>query len=298
MFKNNNLSTKNFTNPLNTPNSLNTLNALNKNNAKNVTNNTNTFSLIIKILVIAIVVILIIYFCYKIITDFVTIKNNSPYFIQTITDGNSPLLISASKIPLSVDAKYGTEFTYSFWIFIKDTNFTTSTSSTSTCNTTTGMKNIFVKGSSDYSDGNLPLLQSPGLWLYPDDNKLAIIMNTYNNYAERCDIGNVPINKWVNMTIMLIGNSLDVYVNCNLKKRCKLSGVPKQNYEDLRISNWGGFAGYLSKFRYYNYALEPYQISQICSNGPSSADELVTTQPEPPYLSDNYWTTTGFPKSN
>ena len=21
-------------------------------------------------------------------------------------------------------------------------------------------------------------------------------MNTFNNYAERCDVGNIPVNKW------------------------------------------------------------------------------------------------------
>ena len=267
-------------------------------NSSNTKTDGNVFSTIVKIVVIAIVVLLIIYFCYKIVTDFITTNNNSPYFIQSIADGNTPLLVSGDKLPPSEDAKFGTEFTYSFWIYVKDSNFTTNSgSSSSSCSANSGMKNVFVKGSSDYSGDNLPLLQAPGVWLYPDDNKLAIFMNTFNNYAERCDIGNIPVNKWVHITVMLIGHSLDVYVNCNLKKRCKLSGVPKQNYEDLRISYWGGFNGYLSRFRYYNYALEPYQISQICGIGPASTDELTSSQTAPPYLAKDYWTTTGFPKA-
>jgi len=264
----------------------------------NNSNMNNGFSTIIKVIIIAFAFLLIIYFCYKIADDFTTTNNNSPYFIQSIADGNTPLLISGEKIPPSEDAKYGTEFTYSFWLYVKDSNFTTNSGSSSSCGVNNGMKNIFVKGSSDYSGDHLPLLQAPGVWLYPDDNKLAIFMNTYNNYAERCDIGNIPVNKWVHITIMLIGHSLDVYVNCNLKKRCKLSGVPKQNYEDLRISNWGGFAGYLSRFRYYNYALEPYQISQICGIGPANTNELTISQTSPPYLAKDYWTTTGFPKAS
>lgn len=266
-------------------------------NSSNTGKSTNTFSVIIKIIIIAIVVLLIVYFCYKVIVDFINTKNDSPYFISSIADGNTPLLISGDKVQPSQDSKYGTEFTYSFWIYIKDSNFSTSSSASSKCSTDSKMKNIFVKGSSDYSSDHLPLLQAPGVWLYPDDNKLAITMNTFNNFAERCDIGNIPVNKWVHITIMLIGHSLDVYVNCNLKKRCKLSGVPKQNYEDLRISNWGGFAGYLSRFRYYNYALEPYQISQICGIGPASPDSLISDQAKPPYLAKDYWTTTGFPRA-
>jgi len=254
----------------------------------------NTLSIIIKIVIIAIVVLLIIYFCYLIIRDYLNTKNSSPYFIRDIQDGSTTTLVDGRQVTPSTDGKFGTEFTYSFWIYIKDSNFT---NTSSTCNGKRSMKNIFVKGSDDYDGSTLPLLQSPGMWLYPDDNKLAIVMNTFNNHAERCDIGNVPVNKWVHLTVMLIGKSLDVYVNCSLKKRCKLSGVPRLNFEDLRISSWGGFNGYISRFRYYNYALEPYQISQICGVGPASMDSLVQTQPTPPYLGQDYWTTTGFPKA-
>jgi len=258
----------------------------------------NVFSTIVKIVVIAIVVLLIIYFCYKIVTDFISTNNNSPYFIQSIADGNTPLLVSGDKLPPSEDAKFGTEFTYSFWIYVKDSNFTTSSgSSSSSCSVNSPMKNIFVKGSTDYSSDHLPLLQAPGVWLYPDDNKMAIFMIHSIFTLKDVILVTIPVNKWVHITIMLIGHSLDVYVNCNLKKRCKLSGVPKQNYEDLRISYWGGFNGYLSRFRYYNYALEPYQISQICGIGPASTDELTNNQTAPPYLAKDYWTTTGFPKA-
>ena len=260
-----------------------------------VNNVKKSFPVVAKIVVIVIVVLLIIYVIYLIIKDYVNTRNDSPYFISSIADGSTTLIVDAENVKASSDAKYGTEFTYSFWMYVKDTNFTAS--STSSCNSN-AMKNVFVKGSNDYTEGNLPLLQSPGVWLYPDDNKLAIIMNTYNNYAERCDIGNIPVNKWVHITVMLIGNSLDVYVNCNLKKRCKLSGVPKINYEDLRISSWGGFQGYISKFQYFNYALEPFQISQMCKTDPASMDSLTTDQTKPPYLANDYWTTTGFPKAN
>ena len=96
---------------------------------------------------------------------------------------------------------------------------------------------------------------------------------------------------------MLIGNSLDIYVNCNLKKRCKLSGIPKINYGDLYINKNGGFQGYLSKLRYYSYAIEPYQITQICKIGPASLNDIDKKEDSPPYLAADYWTTTGFPEA-
>jgi len=266
------------------------------NNGNNLLNSVKktSFSTIAKIVVIVIVVLLIIYFCYLIIKDFISISNSSPYFISSIADGNTTKIVDAQEVKPSMDSRYGTEFTYSTWLYVKDSNFT---NTGNTGCTSENLHNVFIKGSDDYSTSHVPLLQSPGVWLSPNDNKLVVIMNTFNNYAERCDVGNIPVNKWFHFTVMLIGNSLDIYINCNLKKRCKLSGVPKINYEDLRISGWGGFSGYVSKFRYFNYAIEPYQISQICNEGPASMDSLVTDQIKPPYLAPDYWTTTGFPKA-
>ena len=140
----------------------------------------------------------------------------------------------------------------------------------------------------------------PGVWLYPNTNKLNIRFNTYENVVETADVGNIPLNMWVNVIIILIGNSVDVYINGNLKKRTKLKGVPKINYGDLYTTNWGGFAGYLSKLRYFNRAIEPFMIDQIFTNGPSQifASNINQGVTDPSaVLSPNYWMTTGYPNS-
>ena len=153
---------------------------------------------------------------------------------------------------------------------------------------------------------NLPLLQSPGVWLYPNENKLNIRFNTYNNQNtsvyETCDVGNIPINKWVHISIILIGNSVDVYVNCNLKKRQTLSGVPKLNDGDLYLTQFGGFNGFLSRFRYYNYAIDPFELDLICKMGPSSNTPVQDLSSGGnggvSYLSPNYWFNYAFPQSS
>ena len=131
-----------------------------------------------------------------------------------------------------MDNQYGTEYSYSFWIFMKDTNFDSSCDDTNY----SAFKHVFHRGSYDYSSDHLPLLQNTGVWLYPNTNKFHIRFNTYQNVTESCDVGNIPINAWVHVTILLIGNSVDVFINANLKKRQKLRGVPKLNYENLYIS--------------------------------------------------------------
>jgi len=148
------------------------------------------------------------------------------------------------------------------------------------------------------NDGTVhyPLLQAPGVWLYPNENKLSINMNTWNNPRDSTII-TIPVGKWVNIALILVGQSLDIFLNCSLIKRHKLSSVPKLNYQDLHINYFGGYQGYMSKFRYYPYALQPYEIEQICKNPPGTLDDLANNLTAPPYLSKKYYLTTGHPST-
>jgi hypothetical protein len=174
------------------------------------------------------------------------------------------------------------------------------------------MLHVFHKGSYDFipngtntntknSNVYYPLLQMPGVWLYPNTNKLNIQLNTYENVLENGDVGNIPLNMWVSLIIVLIGGSVDVYINGNLKKRTKLSGVPKINYGNLYVTNWGGFDGYTSRLRYFNYAIQPFLIDQIFNLGPGAqfaTGETMSRITDPSAkLSQNYWMTTGYPSS-
>lgn len=266
------------------------------NNSKAGNNTKGNAGKYIKIAIIVVVVLLLIYICYRLYKDYSTGMTLSPYLVPGIIEGSTSKLVPANQIQASHDGRYGIEFTYSMWLYVKDSNFYSSS-----CSGDSGFKCIFYKGSDDYSVNNgtvhYPLLQAPGVWLYPTENKLSINMNTYNNPRENVSLGNIPLNKWFNLTIVQIGQSMDVFVNCKLRTRQKLSGVPKINYNDLHVNYFGGFQGYMSKFRYYNYAIQPYEISQVCKEGPGSLDDLTTDLVGPPYLSKKYWLTTGFPKT-
>jgi hypothetical protein len=271
-------------------------------------------NLLFNIIMIGLAVVIVIFFIYSSYKSYSNYQKYSPYLIDGITDATVAQKFSGYQISPSSDSSYGTEFTYSFWIFIKDTNF--SSVNSGTCNNnSTGSSNlsllhVFHKGSYDYianggKSGNnnstyYPLLQMPGVWLYPNTNKLNIRFNTYENVVETADVGNIPLNMWVNVIIILIGNSVDVYINGNLKKRTKLEGVPKINYGDLYTTNWGGFAGYLSRLRYFNRAIEPFMVDQIFNMGPSQtfASNIAQGVTDPSaVLSPNYWMTTGYPNS-
>ena len=272
-------------------------NMTNANKAVNSsTNGTGKGKNIFGLLLIGVCVIIILYFIFSIIKGYKNYSVYSPYYIRDITDATTSIKIEAWKIPQPMDTQYGTEYSYTFWAFIKDTNFDSSCSE----DNYSAFKHVFHRGSYDYSKGHLPLLQNPGVWLYPNTNKFHIRFNTYQNVVESCDVGNIPINAWTHVSILLIGNSVDVFINGNLKKRQKLRGVPKLNYENLYIGNWGGFEGYLSNLRYFNYAIQPFMIEYLMNEGPSKQfDNSIksgVTGPAP-QLSNEYWMTVGYPNT-
>ena len=253
------------------------------NRAKNLSNQYQSLSTLMKVLVIAVGVLTIFfigYMIYSFATDLYESINSEPYLIKGTKIGKNTMIIPGAKIPPSIDQRYGAEFSYSMWIYINDWTYKQDE-----------WKHILHKG----SNTAMPL-QAPGIWLYPKENKMAINMNTFHSVKESCDIGNLPINKWFHLTIVVIGSYIDVYINGRLKKRCRFKGVPKQNYGDVYINQWQGFDGFLSNVRYFNYALPFYRIEQLVRQGPSQESCIDDAQTTPPYLAPDWWEKSGFSK--
>ena len=300
------------------------------NKMKNVTNTLKSS----KTFILAIAVIIIIIFIYYVYQSFTTYTSTSPYLVLDTIEGNAQKVITADTIADPSDGKYGQEFTYSTWLYVKDTNFTKTgvTSINSTTNTTTdpttglptnssttstatlaqcdntnqpAFKMIFNKGSSDFYQNadkswHYPTLSCPGVFLYPDTNKIHIRFNTYdkNNIYKSADVGNIPLNKWFMLTIIVIGSSADIYINDMLKKRENV-GVIKMNYGDLHIGSFGGFDGYLANFRYFNRAVQAWEIDEMYQIGVNSEmKQPVANIQQVANLSNNYFFTTGFPNSS
>lgn len=229
--------------------------------------------------VVILIVFLVIYLLYSLISDFRSFSNNEPYLVEGTKVARTSKIIPANMIKPSVDGQYGIEFTYVMWIYVTDWGTFKPDE----------YKHVLHKG-----NGTAMPLQSPGIWLYPMENKIAINMNTFYSVKESCDVGNIPIGKWFHLAVVVIGKYIDVYINGRLKKRCEMKGVPKLNYGDLYMTQWGGFDGFLSKVRYFNYAISYPKLEQIIRDGPSK-QPCTDTGTKPPYLADDYWMTTGFP---
>jgi hypothetical protein len=216
----------------------------------------------------------------KLIRSASNYSKGSPYIVDGTKDARRRLVISQDpnkpgsiNLPRSLNEQGGIEFSYSSWLFIDNYNYKLGQ-----------WKHVFHKG----NETSWPL-RAPGVWLHPDKNALRVYMNSYNEISEYLDVENIPINKWFCLIIIVKGQNLDCYVNGNLKKSLKLTGIPKQNYGDIFINAFGGFSGYLSRLRYYDYALNYSELDGILKIGPNMMP-CADSGERPPYLTPNWWT--------
>jgi hypothetical protein len=236
---------------------------------------------ILKVVVIFSVFIVLIWIYKRVTKDYSVALQNEPWLVYGNHSARDSLTIPGHKLRYPIDNKHGIEFSYSFWLRIDDWS-----------SKFNEWKHILHRG----NESGIPL-QSPGFWLYPKENKLAINMNTFYSVKESCDIDNIPLHKWVHITMVLINKKIDVYVNGVIKKSCVLQGIPKVNFENVHITKWGGFGGMLSQVRYFNYAIPYYKIESIIKQGPTSggASCAGNNNGKPPYLSDKYHRLPDFP---
>ena len=89
--------------------------------------------------------------------------------------------------------------------------------------------------------------------------------------VQTCNVSNIAIQRWVNLTISVYGRSMDVYIDGKLVKTCLLPGVANiNNSANIYVTPMGGFSGWTSKFQYYPNPLNPQEAWNIYTNGFSS----------------------------
>jgi hypothetical protein len=194
----------------------------------------------------------------------------SPYLIKGLINGNQfkhisqdPKKVDSITLYRSNNQPTGIEFSWSVWLNINDPG-------------TTKYSHIFNMGNGDFgSDGIATVNNGPGLYLKNDKNMgtLHVVMDTLKNDGQSdtqsVDIGVIPLGKWFHVLIRMENNVLDVYINGVITTRMNLLNVPRLNYNDIYICANSGFNGNLSNLRYFDYALNVFEINRIVSTGPN-----------------------------
>jgi len=229
---------------------------------------------------------------------FINPSRNSPYIIDGIQSGarkvtksQNPKESDSILIRRSNNESSGIEFTWSTWIRIDELNTKDSVH-----------QHIFHKGVNEFdeSTGIAKINNAPGLYiknLKSSNNTntatLKVIMSTTNaGDTDFIEVDDIPLKNWVNVIIRMQNTTLDVYINGTVAGRLNLREVPLQNYYDVHVGQNGGFIGEISNLRYYDNALNIFQISKIVAAGPNTtpAENTQKQLDDYNYLSTSWFT--------
>ena len=87
---------------------------------------------------------------------------------------------------------------------------------------------------------------------------------------KKCDIETVDLQRWVNITAVLSGRTLDVYIDGKLSRSCVLNGLFKVDGDKPMITLGGpnGFGGIIGLVRAANVAYSPDKVYKYYQDGP------------------------------
>jgi hypothetical protein len=208
--------------------------------------------------------------------NYILQPSKSPYVVKGIQPGNRTVRIpqdpknsNAVTIYRSNNAEKGIEFTWTVWINLDRLPDTP--------------KNIFTKGYGDNQKG-------PSVSIKGNTDKtgsIIITMDSVNSSdANTIEIPNIPLGRWFNLAIRMQNKIMDVYVNGTVAKRYVFSSIPRQNFGDVIV---GEFDGTISDLRYFDNALNVFQINNITMAGPNLKAETKTLDTRFDYLSSLWY---------
>ena len=194
------------------------------------------------------------------------------YNLMTKTTTTVAGLSDASKssmVPCTNDINTTNNYGYSVWLYIDSWD----TTAIHTIN-----KNVLTR-----CDSNGPLFK-----MYLDDaqNNLKLIMRG-NESSSPCTISNVQLQKWINLTMSVYGNTVDIYLDGKLVRTCIMTTLPAglKSTDNLYIGGGydfdstakkmtpsdGDLKGYISNVVYKADYYTPEEAWSIYSDGYSGA---------------------------
>jgi hypothetical protein len=187
----------------------------------------------------------------------------------------------------------GQEFSYSFWLYLSELYDATS-----------NYKLIMQRGNTTdlVSNGRFVNTANPIVFMDKLTNKMYIAMSTtrvkdnnisfdqilsqdgekrYNSGYLISTIDYVPLQRWVNITVVVKENTLYIYMDGDMYSAANVSdmaGVTSTGPRPIIRGTSGGMTigdkkntsnGYVSRSRYFNYALTQREVAGIYKEGPS-----------------------------
>lgn len=214
-------------------------------------------SIIIVVMILFLIALL--YGVYLYMNNYSISGKKTKILIPGIHDAKTPMRINEGSVPMS---SQGNEYSLNFWLYINDYVYRYE------------QEKVIIKRGDSYNN-----ISNPTILLTPNTNNLKIIINVKKNLNGNndangdslqsvCEIEDIQLQRWVNISISLNNKTLDVFVNGHLVKTHIINGYPEPNIGALNICKDGGFNGFLSKLSFTNSALSITEIQSIYKNGP------------------------------
>jgi hypothetical protein len=221
----------------------------------------------LSIFITIVVIILVFMFLRYLFTD--------PYTLQGITDGKTMTTIEPSSLASNGSNVPSSNFAYSIWFYVNDWRYRYGEP-----------KVIFGRMGTPSATAGSSVNGVPGVdpcplvILAPVENNIQVSIacfpgtdsatssTTGNTMVHTCSVGNVPIQRWVNLLVSVYGRSMDIYIDGKLVRTCLLPGVASVNPNaKIYVTPMGGFDGWTSNFQYFPNSLNPQQAWNIYSKG-------------------------------
>jgi hypothetical protein len=262
----------------------------------------------LKVVFVSLAIVAVIIVCIVIYRRQVTLARTQPMLIPNPTHMSKQPVISGNSAMLS---KTGREYTYNFWINVNDWSkgydsvknvLTRSKANPFTNPQTLSNPSIWFYPKDNSLAIRVSTMANDTQYdrqLYPDYEKQTgsvgsaayTVVNPYlyhknPNYADQqyyldttyvCDVSNIPLQRWVMVSVILWNRTLDVYVNGMLVRSAILPGIPLFDANDLSniyvgsSRSDGTFNGHMSRLKYYNRAITANEVMGLYRTGPLSS---------------------------
>ncbi len=221
-------------------------------------------------------------------------------FMEGEADARKPIHLKRGRVPAIYT---GGDFTLSFWIYIDDWNYRVSASKllfaispttvaahsrSPLVGVLTPLKNSLLVRANTVSSGSVPAPGSTGTSssgapdITIESNLQALLnqqtsMSMFENPIDTpCDVKEVPLQRWVNITVVSSGRVLDVYMDGKLSRSCVLDNVVHVPRGRLQL-RLGEFGGRYSSIQMWTQQLTPDAIYGIYQMGPTQTQHDIFT---------------------
>jgi len=196
--------------------------------------------------------------------------------LTSVQNAETSFTVASSQLETTSTGATPTNFTYSVWIYIDNWNYRYGQPKVilgrmggkSSTSESSGIKGIY---------GATPC---PVLALGSIENTVTCALSCFggpqdtgsssstNTTVHTCMIGNVPLQSWVQLAIVVNNETMDFYMNGKIVRTCLLPGPANiDSTSNLLITPNGGFEGYTANVQYWASPKNPQEIWNIYQKG-------------------------------